>query len=195
MSVTTSSCSSIEHCSNLETFLHSVTPVIKHASVPLTGTNEVQTNIGFKSAHTKLQDIWEIYDEWSCCGVGVPILLETGESIVQYYVPYLSAIQIFTSTGSNHDNDEDDNDNINLTNLGCSSYEDHLYVQFNESCSPYMRVPFLDKIIELAQNYPGLLTFDINDISPASWMSVAWLVLGGLETAKIDVAGKIRNRP
>ncbi|XP_076914458.1 uncharacterized protein LOC143573474, partial [Bidens hawaiensis] len=140
-------------------------------------TNGVQTNIGFKAAHTKLQDIWEIYDEWSCCGVDVPILLETGESIVQYYVPYLSAIQIFinktTPTGSNHYNDEDTNDN-NLTNLGCSSYEDHLYVQFNESCSPYMRVPFLDKIIELAQNYPGLLTFNINEISPASWMSVAW---------------------
>ncbi|KAM0030355.1 hypothetical protein Hdeb2414_s0018g00536171 [Helianthus debilis subsp. tardiflorus] len=32
------------------------------------------------------------------------------------------------------------------------------------------------QIIELAQSYPGLLTFYINDISPASWMSIAWYV-------------------
>ncbi|KAI3756610.1 hypothetical protein L1987_56432 [Smallanthus sonchifolius] len=150
-SSSSSSCSSIKNCSNLENFLHSVTPVIKHASIP------VNDDVGLKNAHAKLQDIWEIYDEWSCCGVGVPVLLESDESIVQYYVPYLSAIQIFIkkSTSSTSDDDDDDvSTKSNDMNLGkkVSSGEhdddDDLYVQFYETCSPYMRVPLLDKVTE-----------------------------------------------
>ena len=44
-----------------------------------------------------LGDLWNCYDEWSAYGAGVPIALDNGETLVQYYVPYLSAIQIFTS--------------------------------------------------------------------------------------------------
>ena len=44
-----------------------------------------------------LGDLWNCYDEWSAYGAGVPITLTSGETLVQYYVPYLSAIQIFTS--------------------------------------------------------------------------------------------------
>lgn len=46
----------------------------------------------------RLSDLWNCYDEWSAYGAGVPIDLDSGETLVQYYVPYLSAIQIFTST-------------------------------------------------------------------------------------------------
>ena len=48
----------------------------------------------------RLSDLWDCYDEWSAYGAGVPIRLSNGESLVQYYVPYLSAIQIFTSRSS-----------------------------------------------------------------------------------------------
>ena len=48
----------------------------------------------------RLSDLWDCYDEWSAYGAGVPIRLTNGESLVQYYVPYLSAIQIFTSRSS-----------------------------------------------------------------------------------------------
>ncbi|KAE9456110.1 hypothetical protein C3L33_11985, partial [Rhododendron williamsianum] len=44
-----------------------------------------------------LSDLWNSYDEWSVYGAGVPVTLNDSESLVQYYVPYLSAIQIFTS--------------------------------------------------------------------------------------------------
>lgn len=44
-----------------------------------------------------LGDLWNSYDEWSAYGAGVPIALDNGDTLVQYYVPYLSAIQIFTS--------------------------------------------------------------------------------------------------
>lgn len=44
-----------------------------------------------------LEDLWCQYDEWSAYGAGAPIVLNGGETVVQYYVPYLSAIQIYTS--------------------------------------------------------------------------------------------------
>ncbi|RRT69298.1 hypothetical protein B296_00037549, partial [Ensete ventricosum] len=49
-----------------------------------------------------------------------------------------------------------------------------LYLQYIEYGSPYGRIPLMDKVNELAQNYPGLTSFKSVDISPASWMSVAW---------------------
>nr|XP_043630828.1 uncharacterized protein LOC122602173 isoform X2 [Erigeron canadensis] len=205
MSIISSSCSCIEHCSNLENFLHSVTPITNHASVPINTSRVEEANGESNKAHLKLQDIWEIYDEWSACGVGVPVILKNGEQVVQYYVPYLSAIQIFmkkpkSSTsleeeidvvalrhGSPTEDDDDDDDSSPKTKeVTSKGFEiDHnychilvdrgnLYIQFYETCSPYLRVPFIDKIIELAQSYQGLFTFSINDISPASWMSVAW---------------------
>lgn len=42
-----------------------------------------------------LNDLWESFKEWSAYGAGVPIVLNGGDSVVQYYVPYLSAIQIY----------------------------------------------------------------------------------------------------
>ena len=44
-----------------------------------------------------LGDLWDCYDEWSAYGAGTPVLLNGGESVMQYYVPYLSAIQIYTN--------------------------------------------------------------------------------------------------
>ncbi|OWM86235.1 hypothetical protein CDL15_Pgr011059 [Punica granatum] len=41
------------------------------------------------------------YDEWSAYGAGVLILTNNAEVLVQYYVPYLSAIQVLTSTLNN----------------------------------------------------------------------------------------------
>ena len=33
--------------------------------------------------------------EWSAYGAGVPLVLDQRQSVVQYYVPYLSAIQLY----------------------------------------------------------------------------------------------------
>ena len=44
-----------------------------------------------------LADLWDCYDEWSAYGIGIPLKLDGGENIMQYYVPYLSAIHIYTS--------------------------------------------------------------------------------------------------
>ena len=42
-----------------------------------------------------LDDLWESFREWSAYGAGVPLVLNGGESVIQYYVPYLSAIQLY----------------------------------------------------------------------------------------------------
>lgn len=42
-----------------------------------------------------LGDLWESFKEWSAYGAGVPLILNDSDSVVQYYVPFLSAIQIY----------------------------------------------------------------------------------------------------
>lgn len=153
----------------------------------------------------RLSDLWDAYDEWSAYGAGVPIRLNNGETLVQYYVPYLSAIQIFTSTPppvfiredgdsetrdsySESYSDESESDKLSRWD-GCSSedggYEQdnlrqvndrlgYLYCQYFDKSTPYGRVPLMDKISELARRYPGLMSLKSVDLSPASWMAVAW---------------------
>ncbi|KAL6975811.1 hypothetical protein U1Q18_024607 [Sarracenia purpurea var. burkii] len=62
-----------------------------------------------KVEYFTLADLWACYDEWSVYGAGVPITLDDGETLVQYYVPYLSAIQIFTGAKSSTDALREDN--------------------------------------------------------------------------------------
>lgn len=47
-----------------------------------------------------LRDLWDCYGEWSAYGAGTQVLLNKGESVMQYYVPYLSAIQIYSNKSS-----------------------------------------------------------------------------------------------
>lgn len=153
-----------------------------------------------------LSDLWNCYDEWSAYGAGVPILVAGGETLAQYYVPYLSAIQIFTSTPSppiireqemmimeSGDSGESCSEESESDKMwrwdGCSSEEGgfeqdsisqvndrlgYLYCQYFERSTPYGRVPLMDKISELSRRYPGLMSLRSVDLSPASWMAVAW---------------------
>lgn len=42
-----------------------------------------------------LGDLWDSFKEWSAYGAGVPLILNDSDSVVQYYVPYLSGIQLY----------------------------------------------------------------------------------------------------
>ncbi|GFS41102.1 hypothetical protein Acr_00g0072320 [Actinidia rufa] len=151
-----------------------------------------------KVEYFTLADLWNCFDEWSAYGAGVPICLDNGETLVQYYVPYLSAIQIFTSNSplnglreetdsvsetrdSFSDSFSDESESEKLD--GASDQESlwlpndrlgYLYFQYFERSTPYGRVPLMDKISGLAQRYPGLMSLRSVDLSPASWMAVAW---------------------
>ncbi|KAL5581942.1 hypothetical protein UlMin_014384 [Ulmus minor] len=198
--------------SNLDCFLHCTTPVVPSQFLPKTEIRNLnrlwhpweRENVEFFT----LADLWNCYDEWSAYGAGVPIAMDNDETLVQYYVPYLSAIQIFTSTSaintfreeaesgdcetrdSYSDSYSDDSESDKLWRWdGCSSEEGgseqenawqlndrlgYLYFQYFERSTPYGRVPLMDKINSLSQRYPGLMSLRSVDLSPASWMAVAW---------------------
>lgn len=190
--------------SNLECFLDRTTPYVPSTSLlPKTSIREncMWQPIGKNTLDCfSLGDLWDQYYEWSAYGLGVPVHLATGETAVQYYVPYLSAIQIYTSKShvalrnagedSESDSWSDDSESEkhskswDATSDESSSEPDgtwpakdrlgHLYFEYIEYCAPYGRIPLMEKVTEIARTYPGLTSFKSVDLSPASWMSVSW---------------------
>lgn len=50
-----------------------------------------------------LDDLWDSFVEWSAYGVGVPLVLNGSYCVVQYYVPYLSGIQLYGESSLSND--------------------------------------------------------------------------------------------
>ena len=49
--------------------------------------------------HFALKDLWASFDEWSAYGAEVPLVLDVEDAeVFQYYVPFLSGMQIFMAT-------------------------------------------------------------------------------------------------
>ncbi|XVE49659.1 hypothetical protein DITRI_Ditri01bG0099300 [Diplodiscus trichospermus] len=87
--------------SNLRCFLQCITPAVAIPSPP--NKKCIQTCNGCSQTRENdivegftLSELWNAYAEWSIYGVGVPILLNNEERVVQYYSPSLSALQIYT---------------------------------------------------------------------------------------------------
>ncbi|XP_052181293.1 uncharacterized protein LOC127794326 isoform X2 [Diospyros lotus] len=204
-------------CSNLQRFLHSVTPNVPSKILPKSCIGDLSSIWHAEDKdiieYFTLSDLWECYDEWSAYGVGTLVVLNNNETVTQYYVPYLSAIQLYTNksflTFRNpredidvmecefefwSDDSESDKLSRSLSNNSSKGWDatsvdssvDHdspwpvrdrlgyLYFQYYDTCSPYWRIPLLDRVSEFAQNYAGLVTLKSVDLSPASWMAIAW---------------------
>ncbi|CAM8947198.1 unnamed protein product [Rhodiola kirilowii] len=196
--------------SNLDRFLDCTTPVVPSHFLQkgeIRKLNRLWHPLDKEEVeYFTLADLWNCYDEWSAYGAGVPVLFDNTESLVQYYVPYLSAIQIFTSSSSVHNlrdetesrdgeamdsssgscSDESESDKLSRWD-GSSSEEGvserespfsdrlgSLYFQYFDQSTPYGRVPLMDKVNGFTKKYPGLMTLRSVDLSPASWMAVAW---------------------
>uniref|UniRef100_A0A7N1A1N9 Uncharacterized protein n=1 Tax=Kalanchoe fedtschenkoi TaxID=63787 RepID=A0A7N1A1N9_KALFE len=195
--------------SNLHSFLHCTTPLIPSEFLPkseIRNLNQLWHPSGKERVECfTLAHLWNCYDEWSAYGAAVPITLDDYDSLVQYYVPYLSAIQIFTTPSALHtlryetdseardsssdtSSDESESDKLSrwdggsseeggLEHNGVSQLSDRLgclYFQYFETLTPYKRVPLMDKISGFARRYPGLMSLRNVDLSPASWVAVAW---------------------
>ncbi|XP_024466320.2 uncharacterized protein LOC7477192 isoform X2 [Populus trichocarpa] len=216
---------------NLDRFLEYTTPVVPAQFLPKTSvrewrTCEVQHHQNF---YFVLGDLWESFKEWSAYGAGVPLLLNGSETVVQYYVPYLSGIQLYldpsqpslrlrpgeeSDTESSRDTCSDGSSDygaervasngvwqpwnqLNVTDAnikslnrlslrnkpfrGSSSDEceisnppGRLIFEYMEYASPFTRQPLADQILVLASQFPELKTFRSCDLSPSSWISVAW---------------------
>ncbi|KAE8664068.1 (RS)-norcoclaurine 6-O-methyltransferase-like isoform 1 [Hibiscus syriacus] len=141
--------------SNLDCFLHCTTPTSEIMTLNLLGNHREKENVEYFT----LSDLWNCYGEWSAYGAGVPIMLKNYKTLVQYYVLYLSAVQIFTGGSpvnilSDSSSDESDTDNLWRWD-GCSSEDGgseqdsrlgYLYFQYFERSTPYGRVTLTDKI-------------------------------------------------
>lgn len=87
---------------NMERFLWAITPSVPAQYISKPTVRDWRTcNVEYQP-YFLLADLWESFKEWSAYGVGVPLLLNDLDYVVQYYVPYLSAIQIFVDPSKSH---------------------------------------------------------------------------------------------
>ncbi|XP_073152631.1 uncharacterized protein [Henckelia pumila] len=103
-----------------------------------------------------LEDLWESLKECSMYGAAVPLDVN-GKEIVQYYVPYLSGIQLYKEADS-----------------CASSSSPSPFFQYMEHEKPYNREPLTDKIFDLADRFPELSSCRSCDLLETSWLCVAW---------------------
>ncbi|KAB5538165.1 hypothetical protein DKX38_015698 [Salix brachista] len=217
--------------SNLDRFLESITPSVPAQYLSKTTMRERRTcDVEFEP-YFVLGDLWESFKEWSAYGAGVPLILNDSDCVVQYYVPYLSGIQIYADStkmppklrllGEDSDSDCRDSSSdgssdydhergmkcsrdqlnhhhvtndfplrinrLSLRDQHVALQEDFssdegesmnsqgcLLFEYLERDPPYSREPLADKILDLAFRFPSLKTLRSCDLSPSSWISVAW---------------------
>jgi hypothetical protein len=96
VNVTTAGATAAEEAGNLERFLTSTTPSVPAQYLPKTRLRLRRSGDAMDSRpYFCLGDLWESFREWSAYGAGVPLVLNGRDSVIQYYVPYLSAIQLY----------------------------------------------------------------------------------------------------
>ncbi|MBA0800054.1 hypothetical protein Gohar_010518 [Gossypium harknessii] len=265
-----------DNSTNLDRFLEFTTPVVSAQYLPKTSIRGCRgQERGLECPpYFALKDLWESFKEWSAYGAGVPLLLNGSDSVMQYYVPYLSGIQLYvdpsrpyprqrvtvirnsflliwrvvlleshlmvdccvehagyvvsfsnpslnrmpgeeSDTESSRETSSDGSDSdygvarrannivpgswnqldiadaniqrLNTLSLrnrpfgGSSSDESdtcnplgQLIFEYLEHDQPFSREPLADKISVLASQFPALRTYRSCDLSPSSWISVAW---------------------
>lgn len=96
--------------SNIESFVVSTVPLVAaldpEPSRLSDGGNDgtidaarLSTDVGCD--RFALRDLWSFFDEWSAYGVEVPLTLDDEEhEVFQYYVPFLSGIQIYKKSAA-----------------------------------------------------------------------------------------------
>ncbi|XP_027363374.1 uncharacterized protein LOC113870962 [Abrus precatorius] len=88
----------LKQLSNLERFLQAITPSVPAQYLSKRSMRGLKACNGEFQPYFVLGDLWESFREWSAYGAGVPLVLNGNDSVVQYYVPYLSGIQIYAQT-------------------------------------------------------------------------------------------------
>ncbi|GFP85119.1 hypothetical protein PHJA_000655700 [Phtheirospermum japonicum] len=81
--------------SYLDRFLEHTTPSVAAQHFPRTSMKSWRNRGNEFHPYFNLGDLWESFREWSVYGVGVPLLWNGNDSVVQYYVPSLSGIQLY----------------------------------------------------------------------------------------------------
>ncbi|KAJ1684953.1 hypothetical protein LUZ63_016343 [Rhynchospora breviuscula] len=191
--------------SNLDRFLEATRP-----SVPARYLSKARAWRNSEAPYFLLSDLWDSFEEWSVYGAGVPVVANGCDSMVQYYVPYLSGMQLYgeprrqwvDSRQCGADSDDSDSyypesssdgssDNEHervVSNGGAAATDTHallhdsncggckgkLLFEYLEQNPPYMREPLSQKINSLEKEFPVLKSARSCNLSPGSWISVAW---------------------
>ncbi|XP_078435537.1 uncharacterized protein LOC144706452 isoform X2 [Wolffia australiana] len=164
---------------NLDRFLQSTTPVVPAlypAKVNARSRRNGETSDS--QPYFFLGDLWESFKEWSAYGAGVPVTLNGTDSVVQYYVPYLSGIQLYAEpprirSGSRHPSGEIVVDSFREASIGASGSLEAAAQQITERLSS---VSTADKPLAAqegssgdsseARNSPGALVFEYLERDP-----------------------------
>ncbi|KAI3687675.1 hypothetical protein L1987_81375 [Smallanthus sonchifolius] len=112
---------------NLDRFMKHTIPVVTAQHFPKTSMKGWRNKENGYRPYFILGDLWESLKEWSAYGTGVPLVLNESDSVVQYYVPYLSAIQLYVDpstplTKIRRPGEESDSDSSRATSSD-GSYE------------------------------------------------------------------------
>ncbi|XP_011071409.1 uncharacterized protein LOC105156861 isoform X2 [Sesamum indicum] len=212
-----------ESDSNLDRFLEHTTPAVPAQHFPRTSVQAWRNRNREFHPYFILGDLWESFREWSVYGAGVPLVLNGTDSVVQYYVPFLSGIQLYVDPSRNvmeqrrpgEESDtytsSSDGDNECGADRGADNNRGYwhqqsamgqgyyrltgknhgfmgssvdggdisnppglLIFEYFERELPFHREPLADKISILASRFPVLKTYRSCDLTPASWISIAW---------------------
>ncbi|KAK9161661.1 hypothetical protein Syun_008002 [Stephania yunnanensis] len=87
----------ISNCTNLDRFLESTAPLVLAQRFSKMSLRGLRNGDARCDLYFNLGDLWESFKEWSAYGAGVPLVLNESDYVVQYYVPYLSAIQLYVN--------------------------------------------------------------------------------------------------
>lgn len=145
-------------------------------------------------------EFWARFREWSAFGAPVPLVLEDGTAVTQFYVPYLSGLQLYKASaggsgdaggGGGVDRAREGGGEDSLGGEGPSAAapavlgpgvavpgRESLLFEYLEATSPAGRAPLSDKVAELAEGAcPDLLQVRSSELHPASWLAIAWYPL------------------
>ncbi|KAG9146370.1 hypothetical protein Leryth_018428 [Lithospermum erythrorhizon] len=198
---------------NLDRFLEYSTPAVIAQKFPKTSMKGWKNSSDEFHPHFVLGDLWECFGEWSAYGAGVPLLLNGSDSVVQYYVPSLSGIQLYIDPSKpfigkkKHDESDGDSSRETSSDSSCEAVPDMgaaiqrfnshslrnnhfmgpsaddsdvsnqpgvLVYQHLEPEPPPRRKPLSEKISEIVSDHPQVKLLRSCDLTPASWLSVAW---------------------
>ncbi|KAK3281969.1 hypothetical protein CYMTET_10265 [Cymbomonas tetramitiformis] len=199
--------SSAKRLANLDAFFAHTTPLLsvhRDSKVLNRGCGGLES-----TSYFHLSELWASFEEWSAYGAEVPLVLESGEEVLQYYVPYLSALQLYrpkartrqgrcdSSSEENYDSsDRDSEDNTSSDGDSLDSCSDEgkgggraptkgkLCFEFLECAAPYTRSPLSDKVAELTREFPDLMHLRSNELHPCSWIAVAWYPIYRIPTGR-----------
>ncbi|GFQ02473.1 hypothetical protein PHJA_002391200 [Phtheirospermum japonicum] len=164
---------------NLDRLMESVTPCIQGRYLSEVNARGRRAREVDSLPFFHMEDLWEFFSEWSYYGAGVPLVLNGKVPIEQYYVPYLSGIQLFIDPSSQNGGPIDaETYRLSKLSLGDESVSEvdksRASFQYFEFEQPFLRRPLADKLSIIASENPALSKIKSCDLLPTSWICVAW---------------------